>query len=105
MLFRSNRCFPYRYITKQRDRSGHNAANSHSKAIGEPTPVANKMAPAASAQTVTPIKTLSTTLTYLATRKYFSLNASRLLISSSKNFCTLDITFNLCDGLDRFAFR
>ena len=38
------------------------------KAIGEPTPVANKTAPAASAQTVTPIKTLSTTLTYLATQ-------------------------------------
>ena len=67
------------------------------KAIGEATPVANNMAPAPSEQIVIPIKTLSTTLTYLATQKYFLLNASRLLISSSKNFCTSDITFNLCE--------
>ena len=64
------------------------------KVIGAPIPVANNKAPAPSAQIVIPIKTLSILLTILATRKYFLLNASRLLISSSKNFCTSDITFN-----------
>ena len=65
------------------------------KAIAAATTVANNTAPAPSAQTVIPIKTLSTTLSYLATRKYFLLNASGLLISSSKNFWTSVITFNL----------
>ena len=62
------------------------------KAIGAPTPVDNKTAPAASARTVIPIKTLSVILIIFATRKYFLLKASRLLISSSKNFCTSNIT-------------
>ena len=65
------------------------------KAIGAPTPVANNTAPAPSAQIVIPIKTLSIVLTILATRKYFLLNASRLLISSSKNFCASDSSFSL----------
>ena len=56
------------------------------KAMCDPTPVANNTAPAPSAQIVIPIKTLSILLTILATLKYFLLNASRLLISVSKNF-------------------
>ena len=75
------------------------------KAIGAPTPVANNTAPAPSAQIVIPIKTLSIVLTILATRKYFLLNASRLLISSSKNFCASDILLVYIHVLDRFPFQ
>ena len=65
------------------------------KAKGAPIPVDSKTAPAPSAQIVIVIKVLSAILTIFAILKYFLLNASRLLISSSKNFCTSDITFNL----------
>ena len=60
-------------------------------------PLANKTAAATSAQTVPPIKILSTALTYLAMRKYFLENASRLTLSSSKKLSTSVITFNLCE--------
>ena len=64
-------------------------------ARGAPAPVASKTAPAPSAPIVIVIKVLSTILTTFAIRKYFLLNASRFLISSSKNFCTSRIIFNL----------
>ena len=66
-------------------------------ATGEPTQLDIKTAAATSVQTVAPIKTLSTIPTYLAARKYFLENASRLELSSSKKFITSVITFNLCE--------
>ena len=65
------------------------------KTMGAATTVVNKAAPVIPAPNVIVIKTLSTLLVILAILKYFLLNASRLVISSSKNFCTSDITFNL----------
>ena len=65
------------------------------KAKGAPTPVANKTAPVPSAPIVIVINALSTILTASAIRKYFLLNASRFLISSSKKFCISRIIFNL----------
>ena len=71
-------------------------------AKGAPTPVDNITAPAPSAQIVTPIKTVSVILIIFATRKYFLLKASRLLISSSKNFCTSNITLSLYEWPSSF---
>ena len=66
-------------------------------AAGDPMPVDNKTAAATSAQTVSPIKKLSTALTYLATRKYFLEKASRSELSFSKKLSTLVMIFNLCE--------
>ena len=65
------------------------------KAKGAPTPVDNKTAPAPSAPIVMVINALSIVLTTFAILKYFLLNASLFLISSSKNSCTSLIIFNL----------
>ena len=73
------------------------------KATGAPTPVDNNTAPAASVRTVIPIKTLSVILIIFVTRKYFLLKASRLLISSSKNFCTSNTILSLYEWPSSFS--
>ena len=67
----------------------------NAKAKGAPTPVPNKAADVPSAPIVIIINALSTILTVFAIRKYFLLNASRFLISSSKNACISLIIFHL----------
>ena len=95
MLFCFNRCFLYYVVTYNEINPVVAAPVSKPKTMGAATTVDNKTAPAIPEPNVMVIKTLPILLTILATRKYFLLKASRLLISFSKNFCTSDITFHL----------
>ena len=95
MLFSFGCCFPTTTLPNKEINPVAAAPISKPKTMGAATTVANNAAPVTPAPNVMVIKTLSAVLVIFAIRKYFSLKASRFVISSSKNFYTSDITFNL----------